>query len=146
MKLPPLAVDQIWDRNCSQFIFLNFIKLSLMKNSTIHLYYDLFKRGVFNSKSCLLRSNSISYSQLGFGRLAGHIAAWQILTSRDTITLVRDQMILPPVKFLRLTHLTHLIYQNLFIFYEKIIVSKIGKHRCKAYKISNFLVPKTKKV
>ena len=61
------------------------------------------------------------------------LAAWQILTPRDTITWVRDQMIIPPVKFLRLTQLTHLIYQNLFMFYEIIIVSKIGKHRCKAY-------------
>ena len=39
-------------------------------------------------------------------RLAGSKAAWQILTPRDTITLVRDQMILPPVRFRGLTQLT----------------------------------------
>ena len=57
-----------------------------------------------------------------FGPLAGPIAAWQILTPRDTFTLVRDQMILPPVTFRRLTLLTYLIYENLLIFYEIIIV------------------------
>ena len=62
---------------------------------------------------------------MGFYRLARSIAAWQISTPRDSITWVRDQMILPPVKFLRLTQLTYLIYQNLFIFNEIIIVSKI---------------------
>ena len=36
----------------------------------------------------------------------------KILTPRDTITWVRDQMNPPPMKFLRLTQLTFLIYQN----------------------------------
>ena len=45
----------------------------------------------------------------GFNRHARYLAAWQILTPRDIIPWVQDQMKIPPVKFLRLTHLTHLI-------------------------------------
>ena len=54
-------------------------------------------------------------------------AAWKILTPRDTITWGRNQMILPPVKFLRLTQLTYLIYKKFFIFNVIIMVYKIRK-------------------
>ena len=86
-------------------------------------------------------------ADMGFYRLAWSIAAWQILTPRDTITWVRDQMILPPVKFLRLTQLNHFVYTKIYLYLKEIItVSKIWKYRWKAYKNSDFFVPKTKKV
>ena len=123
MKLPPVK-------------FLRLTHLTHLIYQNLLIFYNI----IIVSKICLWLLVT------GFYRLARSIAAWQILTPRDTITWVRDQMILPPVKFLRLTQLTYFIYQNLFIFNEIITVSKIWKHRWKAYKISDFLVPKTKKV
>ena len=82
------------------------------------IWFEITKKTRFYGMSCELFAEKLGIKffirdarwikfALDFcSHLSRSKAAWQILTPQDTLTWVLDQMILPPVKFFRLTQLT----------------------------------------